>query len=148
MKKQKLFFHYLAILFIALLFAACSGSGKDKNAKSKNDSLDSIKIVADSIKKIEDAKPKFLIIQGTNVNLRVAPNLNAVRIRQFQTGDTCEVIEKGNKDTANDVIDFWYKVKRKTKEGWVFGALTSLKQSTKPDKQSKSKAFPLIKKQK
>ena len=148
MKKQKLFLHFPAILIIAFLIASCSGSGKDNNAKLKNDSLDSTKIAADSIKKIEDAKPKFLIIQGTNVNLRVAPNLDAVRIRQFKTGDTCDVIEKGNRDTVNDVIDYWYKVTRKSKEGWVFGALTSLKQSAESEKQNKSKTFNLIKKQK
>ncbi len=146
MKKQKLFFQYPAILLIAILFAACSGSGKDAKIKKQNDSLDSIKIIVDSIKKVEAIIPKFLIIQGTNVNLRVAPNLNAIRIRQFQTGDTCEIIEKGNKETIDDNADFWYKVKRRNKEGWIFGAFTSLKQPAEPDKQNKSKTLTPVKK--
>jgi len=137
MKKQKLFFHFLTISVIAVIFAACSGSGKDGNNKTSNDSLDSVKTAVDSIKKAEAIVPKLLVIQGTNVNLRVAPNLNAVRIRQFQTGDTCEVIEKGNKETVNDVTDYWYKVKRKNKEGWLFGAFTSLKKPAESGKKGK-----------
>lgn len=146
MKKQTFFFYYLAILIIAFIFAACSNSGKDGKNKTSNDSLDSAKIVADSIKKAEAIVPKLLVIQGTNVNLRVAPNLEAIRIRQFQTGDTCEVIEKGNKETVNDVTDYWYKVKRKGKEGWVYGAFTSLKQPAEPNKQNKPKTLTPVKK--
>ena len=134
---KKIILHLAFMLFACSMFYSCSGVGKNGSNKTSNDSIDSVKIVADSIKKAEAAAPKYLVIQGTNVNLRVAPNLEAVRIRQFQTGDTCEIIEKGNKDTVNDDADFWYKVKRKNKEGWVFGAFTSLKQSAKPDKQKK-----------
>jgi len=137
MKKITLIF--VVLTFVCNEFYSCSGSGNDKNVSTKNDPLDSAKIVTDSIKKIEDAKPKFLVIQGTNVNMRVEPNIKAVRIRQLTTGDTCEVIEKGNKDTVNDIIDFWYKIKRKTKEGWIFGEFTSLK--LKEEKQNKSNIF-------
>lgn len=145
MKKQTLFFHYFAILFIVISIVACSGKSKEAREKAVTDSIARAKIVADSIKKAEAVVPKYLVIQGTNVNLRVAPNLNALRIRQFKTGDTCEVMEKGNKETINDVADYWYKIKRKTKEGWVFGAFTSLKQPAKSDKQEKLKTSSIKK---
>ena len=141
MKNQILSFNYLAILFIAVVVTSCSCNGKGGSVKTSNDSIDSAKYVADSLKKIEQAFPKYLVIQGTNVNLRVDPSLKADRIRQMTTGDTCEVIEKGNKDTVNDIADFWYKVKRKNKEGWVFGTFTSIKHPTTTGKQDKSKTL-------
>jgi hypothetical protein len=146
MKKQPLFPHFITISVIAFLFAACSGSGKDAKIKKQNDSLDSIKIIVDSIKKAEAIVPKYLVIQGTNVNMRVEPNLNAVRIKQLKTGDTCFILEKGNKETIDDKTNFWYKIKRKNKEGWIFGAFTSLKLPAEPDKQKNSKISTTIKK--
>jgi hypothetical protein len=124
MKKNILFFSILGFFLAGYMFTSCSGSGKQE---STNDTLDSAKVRADSLKKIEDAKPKFLVIKGTNVNLRVEPGIKAVRIKQLKTNDTCEVLEKSKLDTVNDVVDYWYKIKFKTKEGWVFGEFTSLK---------------------
>lgn len=125
--KTYFFLLALAVFMVGITLSACSGKKKDSE-KSKNDSLDSVKIVADSLQKIEAAKPKVLVIIGTNVNLRVEPNLKAVRIRQLKTNDTCEIIEKGKQETIDGTTDFWYKIKHKTKEGWIFGAFTSIKQ--------------------
>jgi SH3-like domain-containing protein len=113
-------------LLSIVFFFSCSGKAKKEKARL-DDSLISAKRAADSIKKIELANPKILVIQGSNVNMRVDPSTNAVRIKQLKTGDTCEIVEKGKKDTVNDVVDFWYKIKRKTKEGWIFGEFTSIK---------------------
>ena len=142
MKKQKLFFFYPAILIIAFFFAACSGGGKEKRLKTQKDSLDSVKHFADSLKKVEAAFPKYLIIQGTNINLRVSPDLTAIRIRQLKTNDTCEILEKGKKETIDEKTDFWYKIKHKTKEGWIFGAFTNLKNTEKPKTEKKTIILP------
>ena len=128
----------ISLLMTGITLNSCSGKKKDAE-KSKNDSLDSVKVVVDSLKKIEDAKPKMLVIVGTNVNLRVEPNLKAVRIRQLKTNDTCEILEKGKQETIDGTTDFWYKIKHKTKEGWIFGAFTSVKQ--KQETQEKPKTF-------
>lgn len=128
----------ITLLAAGISISGCSGKKKDTD-KSKNDSLDSVKVVVDSLKKIEDAKPKFLVINGTNVNLRVEPNLKAIRIRQLKTNDTCEILEKGKQETIDGTTDFWYKIRHKTKEGWIFGAFTSIKQAK--ETQEKSKTF-------
>jgi hypothetical protein len=137
---MKNYFSFLiaALMLFGITLSACSGKKKDTE-KAKNDSLDSVKVVVDSLKKIEDAKPKVLIISGTNVNLRVEPNLKAVRIRQLKTNDTCEILEKGKQETIDGTTDFWYKIRHKTKEGWIFGAFTSIKQAK--ETQEKSKTF-------
>ncbi|NTW33006.1 MAG: SH3 domain-containing protein [Bacteroidetes bacterium] len=123
---------FLAILVIAVLFISCSGGAKEKRLKAQKDSIDSVKFVADSIVKAEKSFPKYLVIHGTNVNLRVSPDLKAVRIRQLKTNDTCEIIEKGKKETIDEKTDYWYKIKHKTKEGWIYGAFTNIKNIEKP----------------
>jgi hypothetical protein len=138
MKKNTSLFYLSITVFIVFLFANCSGGAKEKE-KIAADSIARAKVVADSIQKIEDAKPKFLVIQGTNVNLRVEPNTKAIRIKQLKTNDTCEIIEKSKIDTINDVADYWYKIRFKKKEGWVFGEFTSLK--LKEENLEKPKTF-------
>lgn len=76
--------------------------------------------------------PELLVIKGTNVNLRVSPDLKSVRIRQLTTNDTCEIIEKGKQEKIDNTTDFWYKIRFKNKEGWIYGAFTSLKVPEKP----------------
>ena len=131
MKKNIFFFSILGFFVAGCLFTSCSGNGKQE---STNDSLDSAKMRTDSLKKIEDAKPKFLVIKGSNVNLRVEPGLKALRIKQLKTNDTCEVLEKSKLDTVGETIDYWYKIKFKNKEGWVFGEFTSLKMQQEEQK--------------
>jgi hypothetical protein len=135
---------FLSILIFGLagyMFTSCSGSGKQK---PKSDSLDSAKTVADSLIKIEAVVPKFLVIKGTNVNMRVDPGVKAKKIRQLKSNDTCAILEKGKLDSVGSSIDYWYKIKYKTKEGWVFGEFTSLK--LQQEKNEKPKIFSLEKK--
>lgn len=130
----------VAVVFFASAFlCACTGGDKKAEELRIADSLDSVKKVIDSLKKNEAAKPEFLVITGTNVNMRKAPDLKSIRIRQLKLNDTCPVIEKGKKDTINDVADYWYKIKSRTKEGWVFGAFTSAK--IKEEKKDKNIFF-------
>jgi len=134
--KARFFFLLFVLSIMGYMFTSCSGGAKKE---VKNDSLDSAKIAADSLKKIEDAKPKFLVIKGSNVNMRVDPGTEAKRIKQLKTNDTCEILEKSKLDTIGEIIDYWYKVRFKTKEGWVFGQFTSLK--TPPGALKKPKIF-------
>ena len=127
MKISSVTFPALTFLSIIMLFGLLSCGSSDQS-NSNVDSLSKDSVVA--------AKPKqdtLLLIKGTNVNLRVSPDLEAVRIRQLKTNDTCVILEKGKQDTIDETtIDFWYKIRYKNKEGWVFGAFTSLKASEKP----------------
>jgi hypothetical protein len=137
----------IVCLMIPVLFGifllSCSGGDKSKEQKSASDSIDSLKAVADSIAWAQKSFPKSLIIKGTNVNMRVSPDLKAVRIKQLTTNDSCEVLEKGKLMTIDDQKDYWYRVKFKNKEGWVFGAFTSIKLVEKPES---PKRFTPIKK--
>lgn len=121
------------VLILPLIFISCSGNSKELREKAVSDSIARVQTVADSIKIIEAQFPKSLVIHGTNVNMRVDAKLDAVRIKQLKTGDTCEVLEKGRKQTIDDKEDYWYKIKFKNKEGWVFGAFTSIKQLPVPE---------------
>ena len=134
--KTRFFFLLFVVSIIGYMLSSCHSGAKKE---VKNDSLDSAKIVADSLKKIEDAKPKFLFIKGSNVNMRVDPGTEAKKIKQLKTNDTCEILEKSKLDTVGEIIDYWYKVRFKKKEGWVFGEFTSLK--IPPEALKKPKVF-------
>ena len=125
MKKNILSLIVILSLF-SFVFTQCSHKQKETE-KKQQDSIALQNKITDSLKKIEEKVPAILVIQGTNVNLRVSPNTDAIRIRQFTTGDTCFILERGKKDTINDEIDYWYKVERKSKQGWIYGAFTSIK---------------------
>lgn len=123
MKNIRLFFYGFCFLLVLGLISCGSNDkpGSDENSLPKKDSL------------IPKAKvDTMLIIKGTNVNMRVSPDLKAVRIKQLTTNDTCKILEKGKQETINEATDFWYKVRFKNKEGWIFGAFTSLKVPEKP----------------
>lgn len=126
MRKQNWFTVFL-LLLVSAVITSCSGNKKKEREKAINDSIARATIANDSIKKIEEYFPKQLVIQGTNVNLRVAPKLDAVIIKQLKPNDSCEVLEKGTKQTVTDKTDYWYRVRFKNKEGWVFGAFTSIR---------------------
>lgn len=116
-------FRFLSLVFVAVL-VSCGGSGKPGSDESSLPKKDTVlpKAKADTM----------LVIKGTNVNMRVSPDLKAVRIKQLTTNDTCKILEKGKQETINEATDFWYKVRFKSKEGWIFGAFTSLKMPEKP----------------
>jgi hypothetical protein len=126
------------LLILFLVFVSCSGNSKELREKAVADSIACVQAIADSLKKIEEQFPTSLVIQGTNVNLRVDAKLDAVKIKQLKTGDTCEVLEKGRKQTIDDKTDYWYKIKFKNKEGWIFGAFTSIKLPPEPEEKPKT----------
>ena len=136
----------LIALVCCIILVSCGGSSVEERAKKINDSIDSVKKVTDSLARIEKSFPKSLIIKGTNVNMRVSPDLKAVKIKQLKTNDSCEVLEKGKKQTIDDNTDYWYKVRYKNKEGWIFGAYTSAKQPDKSEDLDQPKTFAPTKK--
>ncbi|HNW88621.1 MAG TPA: SH3 domain-containing protein [Bacteroidales bacterium] len=73
-----------------------------------------------------------LIIKGNRVNIRTAPSTNASVIMQLNTGDVCEVLEKGNSENINGIVDYWYKINFNGKIGWVFGSFTNLSSIESP----------------
>lgn len=125
--KKLLNFLSAILLIIFLVFVSCSGNSKEIREKAVADSVAREQAIADSLRKIEEQFPKSLVIQGTNVNMRASPKLDAIIIKQLKTNDTCEVLEKGKKQTVSDKTDYWYKIKFRNKEGWIFGAFTSIK---------------------
>lgn len=137
MKKNPISY-FVVLLLISSVMAACSGNKKEEREKAVKDSIARVAAVNDSIKKIEEQFPKTLVIQGTNVNMRVAPKLDAIIIKQLKSNDTCEVLEKGKKQTVTDKTDYWYRVRFRNKEGWIFGAFTSIKLQPVPEEKQKS----------
>ena len=129
---------FFVVLLLVLFIYSCSGLHDNSKNKTANDTIDTTKHVKQSVpESSQKLQNKFLVIKGTNVNLRVSPDLNAIRIKQLKTNDTCEIIEQGKKETINDAMDYWYKVRFKHKEGWIFGAFTSLKLPAEQVKQEK-----------
>jgi len=125
-------------IILALFIYSCAGSHDNGKNKPATDTIDTTKHVKQAIPPpSQKQQNKFLVIKGSNVNLRVSPDLNAIRIKQLKTNDTCEIIEQGKKETINDALDYWYKVRFKHKEGWIFGAFTSLKLPAEQVKQEK-----------
>jgi tetratricopeptide (TPR) repeat protein len=69
-----------------------------------------------------------LTIKGTKVNIRTAPSMKSGVAMQLNTGDICELLEKGNLENINGINDYWYKISRNGTTGWVFGNFTSIAQ--------------------
>lgn len=143
--KRLLYFLFAILLIIFLVFVSCSGNSKEIREKAIADSIACEQAIADSVKKIEEQFSKSLVIQGTNVNMRAAPKLDAVIIKQLKTNDTCDVMEKGKKQTVSDKTDYWYRIKFRNKEGWVFGAFTSIKLPPVPEEKPKTGIMSLPK---
>lgn len=111
----------LFIFFLPLLFVSCNGNKSDQ--KLTGTPTDTTQKKIDVVVKTPDS----LEIIGNNVNIRVEPKLEAPAFKQLHKGQKVFILEKGNLETVKDNKDFWYKIKYKTKEGWIFGAFTSLK---------------------
>ncbi len=67
-----------------------------------------------------------LTIKGNKVNIRSYPSLQSGVTMQLNTGDVCEILEKGNLENINGIADYWYKINFNSKIGWVYGNFTNL----------------------
>ena len=82
----------------------------------------------------EEADPVFtsLYVQGDNVNVRADADGKSAVLKRMNTGENCDIVERGKVETIGGKQDFWYRIKlydvKASKTGWVFGAFTSLRQ--------------------
>ncbi len=136
MKNTNVFLTILAVIIAGYLLTSCSGKGKGSASTTDTSAT---KAKTDTLKPSAEAVPTSLSVTGSSVNMRVLPSVKAARIKQLKMNDSCAVLERGKMDTVGGFVDYWYKIKYKTKEGWVFGQYTSLKQQ--PNKQAKPNIF-------
>ncbi len=81
---------------------------------------------ATSIKERAALPANQLYITGDKVNIRSTPSTQGSEVVfQLVDGDVCTVLEKGESETINGVIDYWYQIDHNGQIGWVFGAFTS-----------------------
>jgi uncharacterized protein YgiM (DUF1202 family) len=74
--------------------------------------------------------PRNIIIVGTNVNIRSGQGTNTEVVGQLNSGDECELLEKGRQENLGGKTDYWYRVQLpERRDGWVFGAFTALNQA-------------------
>lgn len=67
-----------------------------------------------------------LSIVGENIWVRSSPSTGDV-VMKLNTGDKCEILEKGKFEEIRDMYDFWYKIRFNGQVGWVYGSQTNLK---------------------
>lgn len=119
------------ICFLMLTLTFCSQKQADTSKQAHSDSVKNAE--NNSVpQEIKTKDPVELTIDGKDIWIRDKPKTGAV-IMKLNTGDKCEILEKGNSETIKDKTDFWYKIKFNEKEGWVFGSQTSLKQTTQTE---------------
>jgi hypothetical protein len=110
---KKPIFYFLSIL---LFFWSCNTkTNVSDNKKNNSDSLNNTNVLKDNI-----------TIVGAKVNIRESPGTKANVLFQLNSGDSCNLLEKGKFESIKGKGDFWYKIKYNEKTGWVFGAFTSL----------------------
>ena len=120
----------IGLILIAISYIrSCFGYDKDNSNNIKT--TESVKIEKE--KKITDALPSapesetsWLIIEGKDIWVRSAPSTGEV-IMKLNTGDKCEVLEKGKFEGIRDMYDYWYKIKFNNQVGWVYGSQSNLK---------------------
>lgn len=96
-------FFFITATFV-LIFIGCG----ENNSTTKKDTV------------------KQLIIEGKDIWVREIPVTGEV-IMKLNSGDTCDIIEKGEEVQLKDMLDYWYKIKFNDTVGWVFGSQTNLK---------------------
>ena len=74
----------------------------------------------------EADKINYLTIIGDNIWVRDFPSTGEV-IMKLNSGDKCEVLERGKFEEIRNMYDYWYKIKCNGKIGWVYGSQSNLK---------------------
>lgn len=114
----------ISLYIISLTFHSCNNSEKT--------SINQIDEVLDEERPeeaIEDNIPAMLVIEGRDIWIRDEPSTGNV-IMKLNTGDTCEVLEKGGSEAIRGMRDYWYKIRHKGKVGWVYGYQSSVRQGS------------------
>jgi uncharacterized protein YgiM (DUF1202 family) len=68
-----------------------------------------------------------LMITATNLNVRSEPDTEADNVVfQVTEGDVCDILERSSsKVEIRDMNDYWYKIEKDGRTGWVYGHYTS-----------------------
>ena len=83
----------------------------------------------------KNTKIKYLIITSSKSILRSSPSKIAEKVDNLIENSHCEVIKKIGPETLHlqdeiiPIRDFWYNVNCNSKNGWIFGYYTSLRDS-------------------
>ena len=67
-----------------------------------------------------------LSIMGKDVRIRSQASSKAEILSKANSFETGNIITKSIKEKIGEFNDYWYKISIKNKEGWVYGAFTSL----------------------
>jgi hypothetical protein len=114
------------------MFFSCENVEQSKEASEENatEEVDTVRNTelseTESESKSDSISFERLIIQGHDIWLRDEPATGEV-ILKLNTGDTCEILELGIFEIINGQADFWYRVKYKEQEAWVFGSQSDIK---------------------
>lgn len=111
--------YYQSILISLLLIIFSCDSDE------KNNEVDTFPVY-ETDPNIELNDTPQLIIEGKDIWIRDEPVTGDV-LMKLNTGDICEVLEKGKKVQVRDMLDHWYKINFNDTVGWVFGSQTNLK---------------------
>lgn len=72
-----------------------------------------------------DLRDDQLMIMGDDVNVRSTPAVGENKLFKLNSGQVCDILEKGNQETVGGKTDHWYRISSGGKTGWVFGTFTS-----------------------
>jgi hypothetical protein len=73
-------------------------------------------------------KETTINILGKDVRIRAQEGSQSEVIFKANSFETAKIISKGAKEKIGEFNDYWYKILIKGKQGWVYGAFTSLAQ--------------------
>ncbi|MEM6804531.1 MAG: SH3 domain-containing protein [Bacteroidota bacterium] len=84
----------------------------------------------DELKALTELPANQLMVTAKDLNVRSEPNTDSKDniVFKLQSGDICNVLERGNRAEIRNMNDFWYLIEKDGQEGWVYGYFTSKKQ--------------------
>lgn len=98
------------------------------NYKNQSNQLEQQEIINNPVpnftKKLPETEKK-LVINGDNIWVRNTPS-NGDVVMNLNKGDSCLIITKCCFEEIRGFGDYWYNIKHKGQEGWVFGSQTNL----------------------
>jgi Bacterial SH3 domain len=81
-----------------------------------------------SIAPLPELPANQLYIMAAKVNVRSTPDNEADNVVfQVDQGNICNILERGDRIQIRELDDYWYKIEKDGREGWVYGAYTSKK---------------------
>jgi len=116
--------YILLLIFISIWQLSCNNSNEENKEYSEE-------------KAGEHVMLPTLTIEGKDIWVRSEPTKGEV-VMKLNSGDVCEVLEKGKFEKIREMQDYWYKIQFNGKKGWVYGAQTSVKKEVLSENQVKA----------